>query len=109
MNSKSCDTCKDGVDDYDGGGYKDFGEFNDHVMCDDCIEEDKKEDEYAWSEAKKNWEKSSVIEKAYFVRVGELSGDVVVFTDMGTAPKWDDIEETKQFVLKCAMDKVFGA
>ena len=55
------------------------------------------------------WYSATVIEKAYYVKVAELEGMVVVFTDIGIAPKWIDIEPSEQVNLALAIQQVHGA
>jgi len=109
MNTKSCDKCKEDVDDYDHGGYKDFGEHKEEVMCIDCIQEYKKEYPYDFEVAEKSWKSSTIIEKAYYTKEGNIHGSVVVFTDTQVAPKWEDISETDQWVLLQVMTEVKGS
>ncbi len=55
------------------------------------------------------WNDSSTIERAYFVLRAELTGEVIIFTDLDQSPKWEDIEETHQKKLAEIMARVAGA
>ncbi len=109
MNSKQCDKCKDVVDDYEYTGGKDFGEYKEEIMCIDCIQEYKEEYPYDFEVAEKSWKNSTIIEKAYYTKEGNIDGSVVVFTDTHVAPEWKDISETNQWVLLNVMTGVKGA
>ena len=109
MNSTQCDTCKEVVDDYDNRAQIDYGEFDEEVMCINCIENHKEENPEEWAEAQELWDKSTVIEKAYFTLKADIVGFVKIFTDTCVAPKWDDISEEYQYTLKKCMEKVTGA
>jgi len=109
MKSTQCDTCKEVVDDYDNRAQIDYGEFDDQVMCVNCIEADKQENSQEWIEAEENWEKSTVIEKAYFTLKADIVGFVKIFTDTGVSPKWEDLDDEYQYTLKKCMEKVSGA
>lgn len=109
MKSTHCNTCKEVVDDYDNRAQIDYGEFDEEVMCINCIENDKEENKEEWIEAEENWEKSTIIEKAYYVLKADIVGFVKIFTDTGVYPKWDDISDEYQFTLKRCMEKVRGA
>lgn len=54
------------------------------------------------------WHGATVIEKAYYVTVAKVQAMVVVFTDLGTAPKWTDIEPSEQLNLELAIQQVHG-
>ncbi len=96
MNTKQCDKFKDVVDDYDHTGGKDFGEY-------------KEEYPYDFEVAEKSWKNSTIIEKAYYTKKGNIHGSVVVFTDTQVAPEWKDISETNQWVLLNVMEETKGA
>ncbi len=54
------------------------------------------------------WEKSTIIEKAFFVRVAEEKNpnfgfSVTVFIDMMTYPEWDNIDDEDQKILTNAI------
>jgi len=109
MNSTQCDTCKEVVDDYDNRAQIDYGEFDEEVMCVDCIENDKQENSEEWAEAYHSWKKSTVIERAYYVLKADIVGFVKIFTDTGVSPEWEDIADEYQYTLKKCMEKVKGA
>jgi len=108
METKQCDKCKDVVDDYNNTGGKDFGECKEEIMCIDCIQEYKEEDPYDWEVAEKSWKDSTIIEKAYFTKEGNIHGSVVIFTDTKVAPEWKDISETNQWVLLNVMGDIIN-
>lgn len=99
MNSKSCDTCKDNVDDYDFDSGKDFGEYKDEVKCIDCIQEYKKDYPYDFEVAEKSWKNSTITEKAEYAKKGNISNSVIIFTERELAPHWENISEMNQWIL----------
>ncbi len=55
-----------------------------------------------------NW-KSTIIEKAYFVKEASLTGFVVVFTDLNQFPLWENIDERFRIKLRKTIREVLGS
>ena len=55
------------------------------------------------------WNKSTTIEKAYFVKEADLLGLVVIFTDLDKSPKWKDIDERFRIKLRNTIRGVLGS
>ncbi len=89
MNCKSCDGGLDTEEEYD-------------EQCINCRASEIDNDII------ETWYSATVIEKAYYVKVAKLEGMVVVFTDIGTAPKWKDMEPSEQINLALAIQEVHG-
>ena len=61
-----------------------------------------------YGEYQKIWNKSTTIEKAYFVKEANLEHRITIFTDLDQAPNWSDIETQDQSKLREAIRKVRG-
>ena len=106
MNQKVCDTCKKDVLNMDTRSGVDYIEIDAELICEDCAQVYADDNPAEWKAYEITWEKASIFEKAYLVLKADLTGDVVVFTDMGTSPKWKDIDILYQYKIQSMMDKV---
>ncbi len=60
------------------------------------------------------WNFATLLEKAFFVHLAEekfpgIMGSVTVFTDLGTHPHWDQIDETYQKQLTEILEDLIQA